>query len=241
MRLLVVVATDKEADALGCTKAQVCVSGIGRTNAAAATTAALLEEGPFDGVISVGIAGALPGSMLRPGEIVVATKCVYVEEGLRTPQGFQDTAAMGFPLGDFEGNRVPCEARLTRFVPGPRHDGVIATVAAPSPDDPPVTMAERPERLISMFPPKPEPRARRSPSVPRPPPEGPSPVRSRNRRDVRSYQRLSAVGSGIEMAAGIEGTDLVLFQPGDDVWVPEPRNLCELLRRDRGEAEGRRG
>ena len=135
MRLLVVVATDKEAAALGCTKATVCVSGIGRTNAAAATTAALLEEGPFDGVLSVGIAGALPGSLLRAGEVVVATECVYFEEGLRTPQGFIDTAAMGFPLGEFEGNRVPCEARLTRFVPGPRHDGPIATVATCSGTD----------------------------------------------------------------------------------------------------------
>ncbi len=135
MRLLVIAATEKEAEALGCTKAVVRVSGIGRTNAAAATTAALLEEGPFDGVLSVGIAGALPGSMLQPGELVVATACVYMEEGLRTPQGFQDTAAMGFPLGDFQGNRVPCQPRLTTFVPGPRHDGPIATVATCSGTD----------------------------------------------------------------------------------------------------------
>jgi futalosine hydrolase len=129
MRLLVVAATTKEAEALGCLRTHVIVSGIGRVNAAAATTAALLEEGPFDGVLSVGIAGALPGSMLQPGELVVATACVYMEEGLLTPDGFQDTASMGFPLGDFEGNRVPVDAALTRFLPGPRHDGPIATVA----------------------------------------------------------------------------------------------------------------
>lgn len=135
MRLLVMAATEKEAEALGCTKAVVRVSGIGRTNAAAATTAALLEEGPFDGVLSVGIAGALPGSMLQPGDMVVATECVYMEEGLRTPEGFEDTAAMGFPLGDFPGNRVPCQPRLTKFVPGPRHDGPVATVATCSGTD----------------------------------------------------------------------------------------------------------
>ena len=129
MRLLVVAATAKEAEALGCSRTHVIVSGIGRTNAAAATTAALLEEGPFDGVLSVGIAGALPASMLQPGELVVATACVYMEEGLLTPAGFQDTSSMGFPLGDFEGNRVPVEPALARFLPGPRHDGPIATVA----------------------------------------------------------------------------------------------------------------
>jgi futalosine hydrolase len=134
-RLLLVVATEKEAEALGCRKARVTVSGIGRTNAAAATTAALLEEGPFDGVLSVGIAGALPGSMLQPGELVVASACVYVEEGLQTPHGFSDTASMGFPLGDFEGNRVPVEPRLTRFLPGPLHQGPIATVATCSGTD----------------------------------------------------------------------------------------------------------
>ena len=135
MRLLVVAATAKEAEALGCSLTHVVVSGIGRVNAAAATTAALLEEGPFDGVLSVGIAGALPGSMLQPGELVVATTCVYMEEGLLTPEGFQDTASMGFPLGDFQGNRVPVDAALTRFLPGPRHDGPVATVATCSGTD----------------------------------------------------------------------------------------------------------
>jgi futalosine hydrolase len=135
MRLLVVAATTKEAEALGCLRTHVIVSGIGRVNAASATTAALLEEGPFDGVLSVGIAGALPGSMLSPGELVVATACVYMEEGLLTPEGFQDTASMGFPLGDFEGNRVPTRSALTRFLPGPRHDGPVATVATCSGTD----------------------------------------------------------------------------------------------------------
>jgi futalosine hydrolase len=135
MKLLVVAATAREAEALACSRAHVVVSGIGRVNAAAATTAALLEEGPFHGVLSVGIAGALPASMLAPGEVVVATACVYMEEGLQTPDGFQDTASMGFPLGDFTGNQVPVDPALTRFLPGPRHDGAIATVATCSGTD----------------------------------------------------------------------------------------------------------
>ncbi len=148
-RLLIVAATAKEAEALGCRKAHVIVSGIGRTNAAAATTAALLEEGPFGGVLSVGIAGALPGSMLQPGEVVVASACVYMEEGLQTPAGFTDTEAMGFPLGDFAGNSVPTEARLTAFLPGPLHRGVIATVATCSGTDALAAEVERRTRAIA--------------------------------------------------------------------------------------------
>jgi futalosine hydrolase len=135
MRLLVVVATVKEAEALGCHAVDVVVSGIGRTNAAAATTAALLEQGPYRGVLSVGIAGALPDASLQPGDVVVADACVYMEEGLSTPDGFVDTAAMGFPLGDFAGNRVPVDARLTRFLAGPLRRGAIATVATCSGTD----------------------------------------------------------------------------------------------------------
>ncbi len=36
-----------------------------------------------------------------------ATACVYFEEGVMTPSSFEDIAAMGFALGDFEGNVVP--------------------------------------------------------------------------------------------------------------------------------------
>ena len=135
MRLLIVAATTKEAEALGCHRVDVVVSGIGRTNAAAATTAALLEQGPYHGVLSVGIAGALPSAMLRPGEVVAATACIYMEEGLLAPDGFIDTAAMGFPLGEFAGNRVPVDERLTRFLAGPLHRAPIATVATCSGTD----------------------------------------------------------------------------------------------------------
>ena len=32
---------------------------------------------------------------------------MYFEEGVMTPSGFENIAAMGFGLGDFEGNVVP--------------------------------------------------------------------------------------------------------------------------------------
>ncbi len=70
MRILIVTAVAKEADAISSSLSTsdgdtvVCVGGVGRTNAAAATTEAIvraeIEQQPFQLVLSVGIAGALP-------------------------------------------------------------------------------------------------------------------------------------------------------------------------------------
>jgi futalosine hydrolase len=67
---------------------------------------------------------------------VAASRCVYAEEGMVTPQGFAPIDAMGFELADFcEGNAVPCDPALldrlaALFVVGP-----IATVATCSGTD----------------------------------------------------------------------------------------------------------
>jgi futalosine hydrolase len=135
-RILIVTAVQQEADAIGlpdCT--YVVVGGIGRTNAAVATTTAILDEGPFDFVISAGVAGSLPDSGLSIGDIVVASSCVYVEEGLITPDGFQDMKAMGFSLGDFSGNTVPVDSTLLGRLGAIGVTGSIATVATCSGTD----------------------------------------------------------------------------------------------------------
>ncbi len=136
MRLLVVTAVEKEADACrSMPGARVVTSGVGRTNAAIAATRAILEEGPFDGVVSAGIAGSLPGSGLSIGDIVIASSSIYFEEGLLAPDGFHDLSSMGFPLGDFEGNAVPGDpALLERVGPLGTH-GPIATVGTCSGTD----------------------------------------------------------------------------------------------------------
>ena len=129
-RVLAVVAVEAEAKALGdAAGAEIVVAGIGRTNAAAATTQAILERGPFAAAISLGIAGALPGSSLELGDLVVAGESVYAEEGLETPEGFGDMRALGFPLGDFEGNRVPADPSLLASLSPLGRVGAIATVA----------------------------------------------------------------------------------------------------------------
>jgi len=135
-RVLIVCAVDKEARAIGqqdrCT---LITSGLGRTNAAAATTEAIVSHGPFDAVLNVGVAGALPGSDLAIGDVVVARECVYAEEGLITPDGFEDVRALGFALGDFVGNRVPVDTGLLRKLTTFARVDPIATVATASGTD----------------------------------------------------------------------------------------------------------
>lgn len=82
-------------------------TGIGKVNATGAVARAL-ERGGCSAVISCGIAGALPGSNLELGEVVLAEASAFADEGILTPTGFQTCAEMGFPLGSgtVEGNRV---------------------------------------------------------------------------------------------------------------------------------------
>jgi len=135
-RILIVTAVQAEADAIGRPKGTFVVSsGIGRTNAAAATTAAFLSDGPFTWVINAGVAGALPKSGLRVGDIVIAKKCVYIEEGLMTPDGFQNMEQMGFSLGNFSGNAVPVDPWMVERFSPLGHVASIATVATCSGSD----------------------------------------------------------------------------------------------------------
>ncbi len=135
-RILIITAVQAEADAIGRPSGTFVVAGgVGRTNASAATTAAILSDGPFTWVISAGVAGGLPNSNLSLGDIVVANKCVYVEEGLQTPDGFQDISKMGFSLGNFEGNEVPVDSWMLEQMASIGTVGSIATVATCSGTD----------------------------------------------------------------------------------------------------------
>lgn len=143
-RILVIVAVEAERAALGarCLAApevHVVVAGIGRTNAAAATAEALAEAratgAPFAAVISTGIAGALPGSNLALGTVIVADACIYAEEGIALPEGQGDMRVLGFPLGDFEGNRVPVDGALLVAFRALGPACAIATVATCSGTD----------------------------------------------------------------------------------------------------------
>lgn len=116
-------------------KVTVALSGIGRANAAGATVQALTLR-RYAAVLNVGVAGALHGSELSVGDVVLATHSVFAEEGIDLPDGPADMSALEFPLGDepwCDGNRVRPDAALLDVLAGSIGQGVergiVATVA----------------------------------------------------------------------------------------------------------------
>ncbi|KAF0184129.1 MAG: S-adenosylhomocysteine/5'-methylthioadenosine nucleosidase [Nitrospirae bacterium] len=75
----------------------ICISGVGKTNAARAATL-LIEHYRPARLILFGVGGAYPSSDLGIGDIVVADRESYGDEGLRMNNGFRDMADLGLPL-----------------------------------------------------------------------------------------------------------------------------------------------
>jgi futalosine hydrolase len=81
---------------LGALSVAVCNGGIGKANAAAATTAVIERYRP-DLVITTGCAGAYPGSGLAIGDLAAACEEVLGDEGAATPEGWLDLREMQIP------------------------------------------------------------------------------------------------------------------------------------------------
>jgi futalosine hydrolase len=108
---------------------ELLITGIGKVNAGAAV-ARHADPARHRRIINLGVAGALPGSDLRIGDIVAATASIYADEGLLTPAGFQDCSAMGFPLGNFPGSAIAASPELLHLLkPLAHRTGMIATVS----------------------------------------------------------------------------------------------------------------
>jgi futalosine hydrolase len=75
---------------------EILHSGVGKANAAAAATLLALHQP--QALLVVGCGGALPGSRLQVGDLALASSEIFGDEGMLTPQGFQDLAAMNLPL-----------------------------------------------------------------------------------------------------------------------------------------------
>lgn len=73
------------------------VSGMGKTNAAHAATI-LLEKYSPELIILFGIGGAYPSSGLEVGDVVIAEKEIYGDEGVLLDDGFHDTEFIGIPF-----------------------------------------------------------------------------------------------------------------------------------------------
>jgi futalosine hydrolase len=95
------------------------VSGLGKTNAAHCATSLILNFAPSI-VIHFGVGGAYPASGLMPGDIAVATKEVYADEGVLLGDGFHPLEFIGIPLVKTAGrkyyNEFPLDASPRRVM-----------------------------------------------------------------------------------------------------------------------------
>lgn len=111
------------------------VTGVGQANGAGATGA--MAPG-CAGVLSLGLAGALPGpDAPGVGRVVACGWCVLADSGVETPGGFVTQADLGFPAMEGCGERFACDPAWAAAL-GPVADaaGGCATVATCSGTDP---------------------------------------------------------------------------------------------------------
>jgi len=73
------------------------ISGIGKTNAAHAATL-IIEKFSPTAVINFGVGGAYPSANLRVGDIAIADREIYGDEGLWLKDGFHKADEIGIPL-----------------------------------------------------------------------------------------------------------------------------------------------
>jgi futalosine hydrolase len=98
------VAFDYAEGLLGNVPVIICAGGIGKVNAATATTA-LIERHHPRMVINTGCAGAYSNSGLDIGELAVASEEFLGDEGVLTSAGWQDLRYMSIP-SLVRGNRL---------------------------------------------------------------------------------------------------------------------------------------
>ncbi len=112
----------------------ILVTGVGKAAAAGGVAHALTLR-RFRGVVSVGIAGALPGPDAPPLlSVVAATAASFADDGIRTSAGLRDLATAGFPPFAC-GEMASPSPLLKALAPLATRTGVIATVSAGSGTD----------------------------------------------------------------------------------------------------------
>ena len=78
-------------------KAVYAVSGIGKVNAAHATTL-MIERFQPDLIINFGVGGAYPSSGMSTGDVAIARREIYADEGIHIKNDFLTLEAIGIPL-----------------------------------------------------------------------------------------------------------------------------------------------
>ncbi|MBL8876696.1 MAG: futalosine hydrolase [Phycisphaerae bacterium] len=114
---------------------KLLVCGVGKSNAAGATAREIGRSRP-DCVINLGICGALPGpEPLRIGQSILASGCVFADEGIDASPRWIPMSQAGFPAG-IDADRIEPEAELSRRLrPLADRVGVLATVSTCSGSD----------------------------------------------------------------------------------------------------------
>jgi futalosine hydrolase len=82
---------------IGAQRILLCISGMGKVNAAHTATLMLARFNP-KAIVVFGIGGAYPSSGARIGDIAIATEEIAGDEGVLTREGFKDTKHIGIPL-----------------------------------------------------------------------------------------------------------------------------------------------
>jgi futalosine hydrolase len=82
---------------IGAQRILLCISGMGKVNAAHTATLMLARFDP-EALVVFGIGGAYPSSGARIGDIAIATEEIAGDEGVLTREGFKDTRYIGIPL-----------------------------------------------------------------------------------------------------------------------------------------------
>lgn len=93
-------------------RADLLLTGVGKA-AAAGAVARAIDPARHRGVLSLGVAGALPGSRLAIGQSLLASACVFADEGVETPDGYTDLSARGFPPGPWTGPGAPTDSSIS--------------------------------------------------------------------------------------------------------------------------------
>ncbi|UFS71592.1 futalosine hydrolase [Geomonas sp. RF6] len=83
----------------------IAVTGMGKVNAASATTL-LLERFEPKLLVNTGCAGAFAGSGLGIGDLAIASSDSFGDEGVETPLGWQGLELIGIPVYEGKGARI---------------------------------------------------------------------------------------------------------------------------------------
>jgi len=111
------------------------VAGVGKA-AAAAATARVIDPGRHALALSIGVAGALPGSGLELADALASTRSVFADEGLAGPSGFTPIDTLGFapfPDGTAGADAHPAALEALGALTGAT--GPVATVSTISGTD----------------------------------------------------------------------------------------------------------